>query len=92
MIVGGRFGSGPTNRGQLISSLGRCHGNFAQSPFQTCDPAELSGDIHGSQHRDASDKRSKGGVAAVFMEHEEASDYIKESDGEEGGGYRVRER
>ena len=77
---------------ELISRLGHRQGSVLQTPLQPRDPAQLRGDVHGRQHRDAPDERSKGGVAAISVEHEETADDVKESHGEEGGGYRVRER
>jgi len=37
-------------------------------------------------------KRSEGGMAAIYMEHEKTADHVEESDGEQGRRYRVRER
>ena len=80
------------NSGELVGWLGLHHRNVPQFPFQPRDPAQLSGDVHGGQHRDASDKRSEGGMAAIDMEHEKTADHVEESDGEQSRGYRVRER
>ena len=88
----GRLASGPTNWGELVRRLGHRHRNVPQSPFQPRDPAQLGGDVHGGQHRDAPDKRSKGGIAAISMQHVKTADHVEESHGEQGGGYRVRER
>ena len=65
---------------------------FLQPPLQPRDPAQLSGHVHRGQHRDAPDERSEGGMAAIYMEHEETADDVEESHGEQGRGYRVRER
>ena len=42
--------------------LGHRQGSVLQSPFQPCDPAQLRDDVHGGQHGDAPDERSKGGL------------------------------
>ena len=85
-------GSGPTNSGELVGWLGLHHRNVPQFPFQPRDPAQLSGHVHGGQHRDAPDERSEGGMAAIYMEHEKTADHVEESHGEQSRGYRVRER
>ena len=90
-IVGGRLGSSPTTGVSSSDGSGTVN-EVLQTPFQPCDPAQLGGDVHGGQHGDAPDERSKGGVAAISMQHVETANHVKESHGEEGGGYRVRER
>jgi hypothetical protein len=91
-VIGGLVGLGPTNSGELVGWLGRRHRNVPQYPFQPRDLAQLSCHVHGGQHGDAPDKRSEGGMAAIYMEHEKTADHVEESDGEQGRRYRVRER
>ena len=59
--------SGPTSGGEHIRGLGHRQRSLLQTPFQPCDPAQLSGDVHGGQHGDPPDKRSKRGGAAMYM-------------------------
>ena len=97
--VGGRGSPGsfrsPATRldpGELVGRLGLRHRNLVQPPLQPRDPAQLVGHVHGGQHRDAADERAKRGMPAMYVQDEKAADDVEEPNGEQRGGYRVRER